>query len=101
DTLRLQRPDPLHFAVLESAQQLRLDRQRQLADFVEKQGAAVRRLEHPGLGLDRTGERAADMAEQLALEQRVDDRRTVDRDERLAAPRPRVVERAGRELLPG
>ena len=42
-----------------------------------------RRFEHARLRVDGAGERAAHVAEQLALEQRVDDRRAVDRDERL------------------
>ena len=41
DLLRLQRADALHLAVLERAQQLGLDRQRQLADLVEEQRAAL------------------------------------------------------------
>ena len=39
--------DPHALAGLEHAQQLGLDRQRQLADLVEEQRAAVRRLEQP------------------------------------------------------
>ena len=55
----------------------------------------------PGLRFDRAGERAAHVAEQLALEQRVDDRRAVDRDERLGAARAGLMKGAGRELLAG
>ena len=99
--LGLQRADALHLAVLERAQQLGLHRQRQLADLVEEQRAAVRRLEHAGLRFDGAGERAAHVAEQLALEQRVDDRRAVDRDERLACAGPGLMERARGEFLAG
>ncbi len=82
DSLRLQGADALHFAVFERAQQLGLHRQGQLADFVEEQRAALCGLEHSRLRLDRAGERAAHVAEQLALEQRVHDRRAVDRHKR-------------------
>ena len=38
-------PTRAHLALLEHAQELRLDRERQLADLVEEHGAAVGRLE--------------------------------------------------------
>ena len=70
---------------LEHAQQLGLDRERQLADLVEEHRAAVRALEQARLGRDRAGERALLVAEQLALDQRLrPERRAVDRDERSA-----------------
>ena len=63
----------------------------------------------PGAGLHeqagarplRVGERAADVTEQLALEERRRHRGAVDRDERLLAARRQVVERARDELLAG
>ena len=70
-------PDALELAVLEHPQQLGLQVERQLADLVEEQRAAVRDLEptfpHPG----RAGERALLVPEQLALDQRRRHRRTV------------------------
>src|ERR1051326_6758220 len=57
--------------LLEKPQQLRLQRRHHLADLVEKHRAAVRRLEQPDLLLPRIGERAALVAEQLALEERI------------------------------
>ena len=82
------------------AEQLRLHRHGQLADLVQEKRAAAR-LEYPGLRFDRSRKRAADVSEELALEQRVDDGRAVDRDERFVAPRPRLVEGTGGELLTG
>src|SRR5262249_59917347 len=61
--------DALHHAVLEHAQQLRLERERGLADLVEEQGAPVGQLELSFALGDRAGERAARVAEQLALQQ--------------------------------
>src|SRR5262249_21861430 len=55
----------------QESQQLRLERRRHLADFVEKDRTAVRRLEQPALLLPRVGERAPLVAEQLALENRL------------------------------
>ena len=56
---------------LEHAQKLRLRRQRHLADLVEQHRAGGRALEQAGLRLDRSGERALLVPEQLALEQRL------------------------------
>ena len=49
--------------------------------------------------LGRAGERAAHVAEELALEERLDDRGAVDRDEPLRAARPQLVQRARDQLL--
>ena len=74
--------EALELALLEHAQQLGLDGRRHLADFVEKQHAAVGLLDAARLGADRAGEGAALVAEQLRLEQLIRKRRAVDRDER-------------------
>src|SRR5204863_7152510 len=86
---------------LERAQQFRLHRERELANLVEEQGAALRHLENARLRLDGAGKGAAYVTEQLALEQRVDDRRTVDRHERPVPPRARLMKRARGELFSG
>src|SRR6185295_16092024 len=67
DSLVLDRTDTLHLSVFDGAQQLRLERKRQLTDLVEKQGAAVRALEETRLGIRRAGERATLVTEELAL----------------------------------
>ena len=60
--------DALEIAGFEHAQQLRLQIHRDVGDFVEKQRAAVGELETAdAIGL-RVGERAFDVAEELALE---------------------------------
>ena len=70
---------------LEHAQQLGLQRERHLADLVEEQRAAVGGFEEADLALVGAGERAALVAEQLALEQRLGQRRAVELDQRLVA----------------
>ena len=45
DRLGARRPDPLELAFLQDAQELDLDIRRQVADFVEEDGAAVGQLE--------------------------------------------------------
>ena len=60
---------PPHSQVFENAQQLRLGRWRHLADFVQKQRAAVGLLKATGGALHGARKRAFLVAEQLALNQ--------------------------------
>src|SRR5690606_3116238 len=62
---------------------------------------AVRRLDQAALLLPRIGERAALMAEQLALEQLFRERRAGDIDELARRAVAVVVNRVGGEVLPG
>ena len=78
---------------------LGLQRQRQVADFVQKQRPAMRQLESAWLPGRRARERTLLVAEQLGLQQRVWNRRAVDRHEWTVVPRAQRVQRAGKELL--
>ena len=88
-------------ALLQHAQQLDLRRRHHLGDFVEEQRAAVRELEHAGPAIVRAGEGALLVTEDLALEQRLRNRRAVDGDERERRPRAQLVDRLRDELLAG
>src|SRR5690606_14975540 len=92
---------PLELVLLEEAQQLDLDRRRDLADLVEEQRAAIGELEPPVLARHRAGEAALLVAEQLALEQRLGERGAVQLDERTGDARRALVERVRDELLAG
>ena len=81
--------DALDLALLQRAQQLRLQLQRQLADLVEEQRAAVGDLELAGPIALRAGERARHVPEQLALGDADRQRGAVDVDERLVGARAR------------
>jgi len=71
-------------ALLQDLEQLDLDGNRNLADLVEEQRAVlVAALEHALVVVDRAGERALAMAEELRLDQRLGELREVDRDEGL------------------
>jgi hypothetical protein len=94
------RPHRAHLAVLQGAQELRLDRRARLADLVEEERPAVRLLEEPPVVAVGTGERAAHVAEELALEEPFGERGAVLREEGAARARPMVVDRACQELLP-
>src|SRR5438067_10911156 len=101
DALELRRADALDCSIFERAQQLRLDGERELADFVEEEGSALSGLEHAGLGVDGAGEGAAHVAEQLALEKRVDDRGAVIVTKGRPRPGPGWVNASAPRPMPG
>ena len=84
DLDRLLRTDRIDLAFLQRAQQLDLRFERQFADFVEEQRAAVGFLEFADASVDGARERALLVAEQDAFDQVFRDRAAVDGDERLA-----------------
>src|SRR5207302_11007621 len=89
----------LDLAFLEHAQELRLHRERHIADFVEEERAAVRLLELPQVPRESAGERALFVAKKLGLDQLRRDRGAVYGDERRRAPGARLVQRARHQLL--
>ena len=72
-----------------------------VADLVHEERAAVRLLQKPFLAGDGAGERAADVAEKLALQKRLGERCAVDGEEAALAPQAVVVDRSRYQLLPG
>jgi hypothetical protein len=86
---------------LQEAEQLDLRGEGDLAHLVEEDGAAVRLLEAALPAGDGAGERALLVAEQLALQQRLGERRAVEAHERGLRPGARVVDHLGDELLAG
>ena len=71
DLDRVRVADALELALLQHAQQLRLQRGAHRPDLVEEQRALVRLLETSLARADRAGERAAHVAEELRFEQRL------------------------------
>src|SRR6478736_2487859 len=92
---------PLELLLLQHAEQLGLQTERDIADLVEKQRAVIRHLEAPDLLRDGAGECPLLVSEQLALEQIERDGRAIDLDERPAAPRAEVVNRPRNQLFAG
>ena len=82
--------DPGDLALLQRAQELRLQGERQLADLVEEERPGVRGFESSGARAVGAGEGAALDAEELGLDQPLRNRRAVDRDERLRRSAPRA-----------
>ncbi len=100
----LGRPDSADFAVLEGAQELRLQGERQVGDFIEQQHTAVRRFEQSRLGAIRPAEGALLVTKQLRLEQLLRQRAAIHRHECAApgglmnGPRDQLL---ARSALPG
>jgi len=91
--------DGAHLALLQHTQQLDLHLDRHLADLVEEDRPGSRLNEQTGARSLRVGERAPNVTEQLALEERRRHRGAVDRDERLVAAWRQIVKRACDELF--
>src|SRR5262245_44735746 len=85
----------LELALLEHPQQLCLGLERQFADLVEQQRAAVRELEAPAPLLGGTGEGALLVTEELAFDQVARQRGTVDLYQWTFPPRAALVNGAG------
>ena len=100
DPHRLRAAEWRHLPVLQDPEELRLLGERELRDLVEEERAAGGLLQEAGLRLDGSRERPLAVAEEGALEQRLGNGGTVDRDERSTRPPTAVVDGAGGELLP-
>src|SRR5262245_43416343 len=77
---------PPKLLVLEELEQLSLEIDRQIADLVQEDRAAVRELDPSFLGGDRSAEAAAFPPEERALQGLRREADAVDGDERLLAP---------------
>ena len=86
DGQRLHAPDALELPLLDEAQDLALERQRQVADLVEEERAVVGHLGLADLAPAGPGEGPLLVAEQLVLEQGLRDGRAVDGHERAPWP---------------
>ena len=77
DLARGQGTDSQNFLILQCPEKLCLSGKRHVANFVEKNRALVGELKEAHLILVGPGERAANVAEEFALEERFHHRRTV------------------------
>ncbi len=92
--------DAPDLAVLEDAEELRLQRRGKLADLVEEDGAALGLLEDAGAVRDRPAEGAPEVTEELTFDQVLGDAAAVDGDERPLRTARQVVDRPRDDLLP-
>ena len=86
---------------LEHAQQLGLQAQVKVADFVDEQGPAVRLLEAADPAIGCAGEGAADVPEELAFDQSGRYRGTIDSHKWAFFSRAVVMQRLGNQLFSG
>ncbi len=93
--------DPLEVLLLQEAQQLGLQRRRDLADLVEEQRPPLGHLDPPRLIADRAGERPLGVSEQLARQQLLRQRRAVGDHERARGARALAVDGARQDALAG
>src|SRR4029077_14780546 len=99
DALRGVAAERTDLAVLHHAQELRLERQRQVLDLVEEERPTIGESERAGSRVERSGERPARMPEDLALGERFGYRGAVEGNERCARPRTEGVHGARDDLL--
>lgn len=93
--------DRSDLARLQHPQELGLQGKTHVADLIEKKGAPLRVTEGPGTITVGTGEGAADMAEEFALEEIGGDRRAIDRNEGARPAAAEIVNGARHHLLAG
>ena len=91
---------PLELALLQHPQELRLQLERHLSDLVEEQRPAVGELESSDAIAMSAGERAAHVAEELALEELAGNRGAVHPHERAIGATAPLVDRTREHLFP-
>src|SRR5207247_8990927 len=101
DSSRVRAAQAFEFALLQSAQELRLDVGWDITDFIQEQRALIRKLHASDLLADRACERTFFVAEQLAFKQARRTGGTVPLDECPLLPSATVVCSAGNKLLSG
>src|SRR5882724_1319245 len=96
---RARASQPLELPFLQHAEQVGLQFERNLSYFVQKNGAAIGHFESANPLRDRSCERAFLMSKQLAFQQTCRNRRAVELDERLRAPRAQIMNGSRNQFL--
>src|SRR6266566_690389 len=91
--------DPLEVALLEHAEQLRLQLQRQIPDLVQEERTPVGELKPPNASSQSARECTLLMSKQFALDQAGGQGGTIDLDQRPVTSRAQIVQRPGHQLL--
>ena len=101
DRDRRARTQAHHFTLLQNPQQFHLHVQRQIADLIEEQRAAIGRFKPAGLVGGSTGERAFFMAEQFAFHQGFGKRTAIHRHKGLTPATAQIVDMPCDQFLAG
>jgi hypothetical protein len=99
DPARRRLAEPADFSLLQDAQEIALRYRRQVADLVEEDRAAMRRLEDSGARPIGAGEGAAGVSEEVRKQQRLGERGAVHRHPGRAGTAAHAAQLAGGELL--
>ena len=98
--MRLDPADPDNLFILQDMQQLGLQLERHVADFVQEQGSLVRQFEQPHFAAGRRpGERPLLVSEQFRFQQGGGNRGAIDLDEGLVLPRTVQMDLVGHHFL--
>ena len=89
----------MHFFLLQHTQELALQGGRHVANLVEEDRAALGRLKQAPLVVARIGERTSPVTEQLALQERLGNRRAIHGEKRAGRSRALRVQRSSQQLL--
>src|SRR5262249_54451591 len=93
--------DPSYAPTFEDPQQTRLKIERELPDFIEKEGATSGAFEGADMGRNGSGKRASFVSEKLAFGQVGDDRTAVEDNERSISSGALIVQRMGEHVFSG
>ncbi len=98
---RFRTADALNLAFLQNAQKLGLQRQRHLADLVQKNSAAVGLLEQSDARIDGSGEGSLGVAEEFGFEQMIGKRGAIHGNHSGSGPAAGHMQRARGHFLAG
>src|SRR5262245_12779281 len=101
DAMRHAASQAFEFLLLQHAQELRLQCQRDISYFIQEQGAGVGHFETANLPHDGSGESAFLVPKKLTFQQVKGDGGAIYLYERPCASRAEIVDRASNQFLPG
>src|SRR6266481_4057829 len=96
---RARTAQPLELPLLQHAEQFGLQFERNLSDLVQKDRAAIGHFETADALRDCSSECTLFVSEQLAFQQTCRNRRAVELDERLRAPRAQIMNSSRNQLF--
>jgi len=93
-------PETLEFLFLQNAEELGLQGERYISNFIEEQGSFISQVKAADFLCDRSGKGPPFVAKKLAFEQVERDCGAVELDQRVTAARARIVNRMSDKFFP-